>query len=100
MNFGYNLKYFIRIPQMNEQKFNAFHEAQIKQFGMRLKQIRKEKKMSQVQLEEVSGIYISEISKMENGLQNITFQTLSRLAFVLKVEIQEFFKFELLDNKS
>ncbi|SEP28993.1 hypothetical protein SAMN05660816_05069 [Niastella yeongjuensis] len=33
---------------------------------------------------------------MENGLQNLEFFTLSKLAFILKVEIQEFFKFDLL----
>jgi Uncharacterized protein conserved in bacteria len=81
---------------MKEKDLTIFHAEQLQKFGKRLRQIRKERNMSQVDLEVASGIYISEISKMENGLQNLEFFTLSKLAFVLKVEIQEFFKFDLL----
>ena len=73
-----------------------FHEDQLKKFGRRLHQIRKQRKMSQLDLEVVSGIYTAEISKLENGLTNLEFHTLSRLAYAFKIEIQEFFKFELL----
>jgi transcriptional regulator with XRE-family HTH domain len=83
---------------MNDKGITQFHEEQLKKFGKRLRQIRKEKGMSQVDLEVASGIYIAEISKMENGLQNIEFFTLSKLAFTFKVEIGEFFKFELLPS--
>jgi len=81
---------------MKEKDITRFHEDQLKKFGKRLRQIRKEKNMSQVDLEVASGIYMAEISKMENGLQNIEFLTLSKLAFALGVEIQDFFKLELL----
>ncbi|HEX6432141.1 MAG TPA: helix-turn-helix transcriptional regulator [Niastella sp.] len=77
---------------MNEKELKQFHEDQLKKFGMRLREIRKEKKMSQVDLEVASGIYMAEISKMENGLQNIEFLTLSKLAYALNVEIQDFFR--------
>ncbi|WEK38457.1 MAG: helix-turn-helix transcriptional regulator [Candidatus Pseudobacter hemicellulosilyticus] len=60
--------------------------------------MRKEKNMSQVDLEVQSGIYIAEISKMENGLQNLEFYTLSKLAFALKVQLQDFFNFELISS--
>lgn len=85
---------------MKEKDLTQFHEEQLKKFGARLRQIRKERNMSQVDLEIASGIYISEISKMENGLQNLEFLTLSRLAFILKVEIQDFFKFDLLREEN
>jgi transcriptional regulator with XRE-family HTH domain len=81
---------------MNEKSLNQFHEDQLKKFGKRLRQVRKERNMSQVDLEVASGIYIAEISKMENGLQNLEFFTMSKLAFILKVEIQDFFRFDLL----
>jgi transcriptional regulator with XRE-family HTH domain len=84
---------------MNGIELQQFHEDQLKKFGKRLRQIRKEKKMSQVDLEVASGIYMAEISKMENGLQNIEFLTLSKLAFALGVEIKEFFEIED-DNKN
>jgi Helix-turn-helix. len=84
---------------MKEKNIAQFHEEQLKKFGKRLRQIRKARKMSQVDLEVASGIYIAEISKMENGLQNLEFYTLSKLAFVLKVEIQDFFRFDLLPSE-
>jgi HTH-type transcriptional regulator, competence development regulator len=82
-----------------ETTLSQFHEDQLKKFGQRLRQIRKQRNMSQTDLEVVSGIYVAEISKMENGLQNLEFYTLSRLAFVFKVDILEFFKFELLPSE-
>lgn len=85
---------------MKEKNLTQFHEEQLKKFGLRLRQIRKERNMSQVDLEVASGIYIAEISKMENGLQNLEFFTLSKLAFILKVEIQDFFKFDLLQPET
>lgn len=85
---------------MKNKSITQYHEDQLKKFGKRLRQIRKEKSMSQVDLEVSSGIYIAEISKMENGLQNIEFLTLSKLAFALGVEIQDFFRFELLIDQS
>jgi transcriptional regulator with XRE-family HTH domain len=80
---------------MTESAITQFNEDQLKKFGMRLRQIRKEKKMSQLDLELDSGVYISEISKIENGMQNIEFLTLSKLALALKVEMQELFRFDL-----
>jgi transcriptional regulator with XRE-family HTH domain len=82
-----------------EITLSQFHEDQLKKFGQRLRQIRKQRNMSQTDLEVASGIYVAEISKMENGLQNLEFYTLSRLAFVFKVDILEFFKFELLPSE-
>jgi transcriptional regulator with XRE-family HTH domain len=79
-----------------EKTLAAFHNEQLKKFGRRLRQIRKQRKLTQLDLEVETGIYEAEISKMENGMQNIEFLTLSKLAFVFKIEIQEFFKFELL----
>jgi transcriptional regulator with XRE-family HTH domain len=79
-----------------EKTIAEFHNEQLKKFGRRLRQIRKQRKLTQLDLEVETGIYEAEISKMENGMQNIEFLTLSKLAFVFKIEIQEFFKFELL----
>ena len=79
---------------MKEKELANFHAEQLEKFGMRLRQIRKEKKLSQIDLEVATGIYMAEISKMENGKQNFEFLTLSKLALALGVEIQELFKFD------
>jgi transcriptional regulator with XRE-family HTH domain len=79
-----------------EKTITLFHDEQLKKFGKRLHQIRKQRNLTQLDLEVETGIYEAEIIKMENGMQNIEFFTLSKLAFTFKIEIQEFFKFELL----
>jgi transcriptional regulator with XRE-family HTH domain len=79
---------------MIEKTIGLFHDEQLKKFGKRLRQIRKQRNLTQLDLEVETGIYEAEISKMENGMQNVEFFTLSKLAFAFKIEILELFKFE------
>jgi HTH-type transcriptional regulator, competence development regulator len=71
-----------------EKRFNQ----EIKALGKRIRDIRKERGISQDQLEVDSGIVRSEISRIENGLRNVEFYTIVRLAIALNVEIADFFK--------
>jgi len=64
---------------------------EIKLFGKRLRAIRKKKGISQLDLEVNSGINRTEISRIENGLKNIEFYTLVRLADALEINIIDFF---------
>jgi len=61
-------------------------------FGNRLKAIRLKKGLSQLDLEIESGINRTEISKIENGIKNIEFVTIIRLADALNIGVIEFFK--------
>lgn len=60
-------------------------------FGKKLRQIREEKELSQLDLELKAGIDRTEISRIENGLRNIEFLTIVKLATALEIEISSFF---------
>ena len=59
--------------------------------GKRLRQLREEKGLSQLDLEIESDINRTEISRIENGLKNIEFATIVKLAIALKVELLDLF---------
>jgi transcriptional regulator with XRE-family HTH domain len=71
-----------------EKRYNS----EIAAFGRRLKQLREKKKLTQLDLELESGISRTEISRIENGLKNIEFLTIVKLAVALDITIQEYFK--------
>lgn len=66
----------------------------LKKFGKRLKQLRKEKKISQSQLSFEANIQVSQISRIERGVINTTIANVNLIATVLDVPLEEFFKFE------
>jgi transcriptional regulator with XRE-family HTH domain len=68
------------------------YDIEIKGFGLRLQSLRKAKGFSQLDLEIHSGINRTEISRMENGLKNIEFMTIVKLAEALEIELEAFFK--------
>ena len=55
--------------------------------GQRLKQARKEKKISQVKLAELSKISMSSVSRTELGTQSLTFGNMGLLADALGVSM-------------
>lgn len=68
------------------------YKAEIKAFGKRLKSIRQKKGLTQLDLELESGISRTEISRIENGLKNIEFYTIVKLAEALDVPLVELFQ--------
>ena len=62
------------------------------QLGRRIREIRKGKGMTQVDLEFECHINHGDISRIENGQKNIEFHTIVKLAAALKVELYELFK--------
>jgi len=71
-----------------EKRYNT----EIKAFGKRLKQLRLKKGLTQLDMEVESGISRTEISRIENGLKNIEFLTVVKLAAALDLSLHEFFK--------
>lgn len=67
------------------------YKSEIKAFGKRLKSIRQKKGLTQLDLELESGISRTEISRIENGLKNIEFYTIVKLAEALDVPLVELF---------
>ena len=68
------------------------YKTEIEAFGARLKELREEKGLTQLDLEIQSGINRTEISRIENGQKNIEFLTVVKLAVALDIDLKDFFK--------
>jgi transcriptional regulator with XRE-family HTH domain len=62
-------------------------------FGKRLRQVRREKKLTQEQLAEAVGISVVALSNIERGVNGPEFETLEKLIEVLEVFPHELFHF-------
>jgi transcriptional regulator with XRE-family HTH domain len=68
------------------------YKKEIEVFGKKLKGLREGRNLSQLDLELVSGMNRTEISRIENGKKNIEFFTIVKLAEALEIELSDFFK--------
>jgi len=59
--------------------------------GKRIKELRKSKNITQVDIEVATGINNADISRIESGNKNIELVTLIKIAIALKVETKELF---------
>jgi len=62
-------------------------------FGKRLRTLRKQQNLTQEQLAEAADISVDFVSLVERGKNAPSFETLSRLAKALDVEVKELFDF-------
>ena len=67
----------------------------IKAFGIKLKKIRIEKKISQEDLANSSDIPISQIGRIERGEINTTISTTYAISQALEIDIKELFDFKI-----
>lgn len=63
-------------------------EIELEKLGKRIQQIRKHRKLRLLDLEVLSGINDSDISRYERGKENIEFQTVFKIAKALEVEVK------------
>lgn len=66
----------------------------LKLFGKRIKELRKNKKLTQEKLSELVGIDYKQIGNIETGTYFTTMPTLEKIARSLDVEIEELFSFK------
>ena len=66
---------------------------ELKLFGMRMKELRAARNLSQEQLAEKSGISPKYMSRIEMGLHFPSFDIITKLANALQVEVKDFFEF-------
>ncbi|NII25437.1 helix-turn-helix transcriptional regulator [Pseudoflavitalea sp. X16] len=59
-----------------------------------MREIRKHKKLTLQDLEATTGMQNSKISRIENGLTNVEFFTIVRMAEALDVEIMDLFDYD------
>ncbi len=71
----------------------------LKLFGKRIKELRKNKKLTQEQLGELVGIDFKQIGNIETGTYFTTMPTLEKIAKALDVEIYELFNFNHNNSK-
>ena len=62
-----------------------------KKFGRRLRQLRREREMTQEYLAETAGVSVDMLSNMERGINAPSFETLERLTRALGISIHELF---------
>jgi len=66
--------------------------------GERLREVRKQKKVSQEELAYTSGIALSQIGRIERAMVNPTVSTIFTLCRTLGIEVSELFTFRLENN--
>ena len=66
---------------------------ELKLFGMRMRELRTSRKLSQEQLAEKVGISPKYMSRIETGSQFPSFGIITKLADALQVEVKDFFEF-------
>ena len=64
-----------------------------RQFGIRLKAIRLERKLTQEQFAELVGISVDFLSLIERGINSPGFEVLERMANRLGMQVRELFDF-------
>lgn len=64
----------------------------IKKFGLKLKEVRKAKKISQEQLAGDTGFELSQIGRIERGEINTSISHVAAIAKALKVKPEELFQ--------
>jgi DNA-binding XRE family transcriptional regulator len=62
-------------------------------FGQKLRQLRRNKHISQEQLAEALGLTVEFVSLMERGINAPSFETLEKLATVLNLPVKDLFDF-------
>jgi transcriptional regulator with XRE-family HTH domain len=67
------------------------YETEIARLGERIRELRKARNYTQEQLAAYTEIPRSNISKIENGLMNLEFKTIVRIAQALEVELSSLF---------
>jgi len=75
------------LDKITIDEFNDYDFDLKKEFGALIKNIRKQKRISQVQLAVISGISQSNISKIEAGKYNASLNQMERLLISLKSKV-------------
>lgn len=61
-------------------------------FGLKIKELRKQKKYSQEQLANLASINKSYISQIENGKTTVSVEIINKLAKALEIEMHKLFE--------
>jgi transcriptional regulator with XRE-family HTH domain len=73
---------------MNMKSSDPKFQAELKKLGERIRQLRKHRGLRLLDLEVLSGISSSDISRYERGSEDMRFQTTYKFASALEVEVK------------
>jgi transcriptional regulator with XRE-family HTH domain len=65
-----------------------------RQFGFRLRYLRRQRNLTQEQLAELSGLSVDFISLVERGINAPSFENIEKFAQVLNVQVRDLFTFK------
>lgn len=71
----------------------------LKTFGLRVRQLRHDRKLSQENLANLADIPLSQVGRLERGEINCTISTSNAIAKALGIELNELFTFSGLSGK-
>ena len=63
-----------------------------KELGLRIRNYRKQKKLSQEQLAEMCGLHPTYIGQVERGEKNVTIESLYRITSALEISLSDLFQ--------
>ena len=69
-------------------------------FGERVREIRKERKISQEELADLAHLDRTYVNSVENGKRNISIENIEKIVKALDCTLQEFFSSEIFNNKT
>ncbi len=78
----------------NERKPYLKDERFLKEFGERIRVIRKQKNMTQEVLANYIDVDISQISRLERGILNASISMIKEISIILDIDLKEVFDFE------
>ena len=68
------------------------------QFGLRVRQLRKEQGLSQEALAFKAGIDRTYMTSVENGKRNVSVQNIEKIINALEISIQDFFSTDIFEG--
>lgn len=81
------------------KEFTNFVSMEIEnKIGLRIRELRKERNISQQELSYQSDTDRTYLTQVENGKRNISIKNLFRITNALKISIKEFFNHETFEN--
>lgn len=70
----------------------------LRQFGKRVRELRKAQRLSQENLAEKAGLHYTYIGGVERGERNLSLKVIKKIADALKIDIRELFAGNLYEN--
>ena len=71
----------------------------IKAFGNKVRELRKERKISQEQLAYSADLEVSQISRIERGIINTSISQVFQIAKALNIHPKQFFEFDFINKQ-